>query len=92
MKEPIKNRRPFKQPVDNGPRTAMPGWTDHSDSFKSGEIVQAKRRGPNAYLDIRLPAGKPKGSVTFYVQGSVEEAIAWLIKNKDRLKYAAQAG
>ena len=99
MKKPVK-KHPVKKPVKKKPvrkangdvHTSMPGWTDQSEAFKDGAIVQAMRRGSNAYLDIRLPADRPKGSVSFYVQGTVEEAIAWLIKNKDRLKYAAQAG
>ena len=94
MKKPIK-KRPAKKPVKKKATVevpAMPGWTDHSDAFKAGELVQARRRGPDAQLDIRLPSAKPKGCITFCVQGTVEEAIAWLIANKDRLKYVAQAG
>lgn len=89
MKKPIKKRPVKKKPVDTASTRA---WTDHSESFSPGVTVQAKRFGGDAHLDIRLPADRPKGSVTFYVQGSVDDAIAWLIANKDRLKYAAQAG
>ncbi len=94
MKKPIK-KRPAKRPVkkkkafDGSAHMSMPGWTDRSDVFGNGAIVQVKRHGRDAHVDIRLPADTRKGSVTFYVQGSVEEAVKWLLANKKKLRYAA---
>ncbi len=92
MKKPIK-KCPAKKPIkkkafDGSARTSMPGWRDVSKDFGHGAIVQVKRHGPNAHIDVRLPADRPKGSMTFYVQGTVEDAVKWLLANKNKLKYA----
>lgn len=92
MKKPFKKKAARKKPVDSGPRMAMPGWRDVSDVFDNGAIVQVKRTGPGAHVDIRLPASSPKGSITYYVQGSVEDAAKWLLANQKKLRYAVNLG
>ncbi len=86
MKKAFKKKVTRKKLVDDG--MAMPGWRDVSKVFGNGAIVQVHRVGPHAHVDIRLPAGSPKGSITYYIQGSVEESVKWLLANQKKLRYA----
>jgi hypothetical protein len=63
-------------PKDCASDATRPGYVDVSESFGDGAIVQVKRIGPDAHVEVRLPSEKPRGSVTLYVQGTVEELAA----------------
>lgn len=80
-------KKPIKKKVAKD-KYGLPGWRDVSDVFGNGAVVQVKRHRQDAHVDIRLHADTRKGSVTFYVQGTVEEAVKWLLANKKKLRYA----